>query len=104
MLENKGGILADRYNPCHSLRASSRRVLTGFSVQPLCSLCLCGCSFSPQNHHRGTENTEVAQRFSKETHATPCNLSTSSTPGTPLIEPITRSRCLTSNTSTVTSI
>src|SRR4029079_496268 len=28
-----------------------------FSVQPLCSLCLCG-----DINHRGTENTEVTQR------------------------------------------
>ena len=31
------------------------------SVQPLCSLCLCGYRLL-LNHHRDTENTEVAQR------------------------------------------
>jgi len=35
-------------------------VYLDFSVQPLCSLCLCGCL--RENQHRGTENTEVAQR------------------------------------------
>src|SRR6185436_6066021 len=29
---------------------------------PLCSLCLCGCCISSSYNHRGTENTEVAQR------------------------------------------
>ena len=33
-----------------------------FSVQPLCSLCLCGGSIPSKTHHRDTENTEVAQR------------------------------------------
>jgi hypothetical protein len=33
-----------------------------FSVQPLCSLCLCG-EFCQPDHHRDTENTEVAQRI-----------------------------------------
>ncbi len=34
-----------------------------FSVQPLCSLCLCGvCFCSEFINHRDTENTEVAQR------------------------------------------
>src|SRR4029079_7886044 len=33
-----------------------------FSVQPLCSLCLCGCFSRIILNHRGTENTEVAQR------------------------------------------
>src|SRR5215208_4733418 len=39
-----------------------RRVLTviNFSVQPLCSLCLCG--YLAEFHHRDTESTEVAQR------------------------------------------
>src|ERR1044072_2876981 len=32
-----------------------------FSVQPLCSLCLC-CDLSTSYYHRNTENTEVAQR------------------------------------------
>jgi len=34
--------------------------LNCFSVQPLRSLCLCGCVRA--NHHRDTENTEGAQR------------------------------------------
>src|SRR6185295_11515321 len=33
-----------------------------FSVQPLCSLCLCGCCNSDSYNHRVTEHTEVAQR------------------------------------------
>ena len=33
-----------------------------FSVQPLCSLCLCG-GFGQPDHRRDTENTEVAQRI-----------------------------------------
>jgi hypothetical protein len=33
-----------------------------FSVQPQCSLCLCGVFCSEFINHRGTENTEVAQR------------------------------------------
>jgi type II secretion system (T2SS) protein G len=33
-----------------------------FSVQPLCSLCLCGEYFCRVINHRDTENTEVAQR------------------------------------------
>jgi hypothetical protein len=32
------------------------------SVQPLCSLCLCGCCIVHSDNHRDTENTEVAQR------------------------------------------
>src|SRR6185437_4970001 len=35
-----------------------------FSVQPLCSLCLCGCFYEQFLNHRGTENTEGAQRRS----------------------------------------
>src|SRR5262249_34912543 len=35
-----------------------------FSVQPLCSLCLCGYGNARYNNHRDTENTEVAQRSS----------------------------------------
>jgi hypothetical protein len=35
-----------------------------FSVQPLCPLCLCGFTALRQNNHRGTEDTEVAQRRS----------------------------------------
>jgi len=35
-----------------------------FSVQPLCSLCLCGYHFAAKTHHRDTENTENAQRRS----------------------------------------
>src|SRR5689334_8475024 len=33
-----------------------------FSVQSLCSLCLCSCFFRTILNHRDTENTEVAQR------------------------------------------
>ena len=33
-----------------------------FSVQPLCSLCLCGYFYQETANHRDTENTEVAQR------------------------------------------
>jgi len=36
------------------------QTLNCFSVQPLCSLCLCG--ESGNTNHRDTENTEVAQR------------------------------------------
>src|ERR1700752_3521170 len=35
-----------------------------FSVQPRCSLCLCGCCIFHSYNHRDTENTEVAQRRS----------------------------------------
>ena len=38
------------------------RGLKDFSVQPLCSLCLCGVFYSELIHHQDTENTEVAQR------------------------------------------
>ena len=40
------------------------RVLMGrdFSVQPLCSLCLCGGFILRNFNHRDTEHTEVAQR------------------------------------------
>src|SRR6266700_3123190 len=34
-----------------------------FSVHPLCSLCLCGEFTERITHHRGTENTEVAERM-----------------------------------------
>jgi hypothetical protein len=37
-------------------------VTSDFSVQPLRSLCLCGCFFEQFLNHRGTENAEVAQR------------------------------------------
>src|SRR6185503_15683837 len=40
--------------------------LTDFSVQPLCSLCLCGCCFLTFINHRDTENTEVAQRIRRK--------------------------------------
>src|SRR6185369_11202321 len=33
-----------------------------FSVPPLCPLCLCGCCIEQFLNHRGTEDTEVAQR------------------------------------------
>jgi hypothetical protein len=33
-----------------------------FSVQPLCSLCLCGLPIVGRTNHRDTENTEVGQR------------------------------------------
>src|SRR5262245_39907503 len=35
-----------------------------FSVQPLCSLCLCGRFFEQFLNHGGTEDTEIAQRRS----------------------------------------
>src|ERR1044072_9038505 len=38
--------------------------MSDFSVQPLCSLCLCGGFTSRLLNHRDTENTEVAQRRS----------------------------------------
>src|ERR1044072_3046597 len=37
----------------------SPKIYFAFSVQPLCSLCLCGCRNSRYNNHR---DTEVAQR------------------------------------------
>ena|SRR5215208_6206855 len=36
---------------------------TLFSVQPLCTLCLCGSLLLGKNNHRDTEYTEVAQRI-----------------------------------------
>src|SRR6185369_5956472 len=41
-------------------RRSNPKVSGDFSVQPLCSLCLCG--LYARNNHRDTENTEIAQR------------------------------------------
>ena len=41
-----------------------------FSVQPLCSLCLCGSLRSEINNHRDTENTEVALRRPLKTSTT----------------------------------
>src|ERR1044072_487266 len=40
-----------------------------FSVQPLCSVCLCGYRNARYNNHRDTENTEVAQRRSRRVEA-----------------------------------
>src|SRR5204863_10215623 len=40
-------------------------LISDFSVQPLCSLCLCGCCIVHSYNHRDTENTEVAQRSPK---------------------------------------
>jgi hypothetical protein len=37
-------------------------IVLGFSVQPLCSLCLRGVVYSEFINHGDTENTEVAQR------------------------------------------
>src|SRR6185369_2630691 len=57
-----------RIYPVHSCQAQSRNGLAKkslsnfFSVQPLCSLCLCGGSIRSKTHHRDTENTELAQR------------------------------------------
>src|SRR5687768_10790354 len=45
----------------HQAKISGSVLVSDFSVQPLCSLCLCG-SLAEKNNHRGTENTEVAQR------------------------------------------
>ena len=42
--------------------ATNASLFNFFSVQPLCSLCLCGSLFFDNNNHRDTENTEVAQR------------------------------------------
>src|SRR6185295_11219665 len=36
-----------------------------FSVQSLCTLCLCGENLFRPNNHRDTEDTEVAQSFKK---------------------------------------
>jgi hypothetical protein len=50
-------------NEASGLNWLARKVsLLLFSVQPLCSLCLCGSLLLRKNNHRGTENTEVAQR------------------------------------------
>jgi hypothetical protein len=35
-------------------------VLIGFSVQPLCPLCLCGDKRLQKNYHRDTADTEIA--------------------------------------------
>src|SRR6185369_4148038 len=43
-------------------------LLLNYSVQPPCSLCLCGEFCLAVVHHRGTENTEIAQR-TIEVHA-----------------------------------
>src|ERR1044072_8605541 len=43
---------------------ASRKFNCFFSVQTLCSLCLCGGSSQRILNHRDTENTEVAQRRS----------------------------------------
>src|SRR6185436_20005805 len=48
------------------LTANHREFLNSF-VPPRCSLCLCGESYSPITHHRVTEDTEEAQRFSDQT-------------------------------------
>jgi len=42
--------------------------LNFFSVQPLCSLCLCGCLAKRTLNQRETENTKVAQRNPKPGH------------------------------------
>jgi hypothetical protein len=39
-----------------------------FSVQSLCSLCLCGGFFGATSNHRDTESTEIAQRRPKLGH------------------------------------
>src|SRR6185503_1611028 len=48
-----------------SLTSLSRSAIGGsyvvFSVQPLCSLCLCGKCLSASLNHRDTENTEVSE-------------------------------------------
>src|ERR1044072_4477742 len=49
--------------------AGTRNRVSDFSVQPLCSLCLCGCRNSRYINHRDTENTEVAQRRAKSCFA-----------------------------------
>jgi len=41
---------------------TTRALNLDFSVQFLCSLCLCGYGNASCNNHRETENTEVAQR------------------------------------------
>jgi hypothetical protein len=41
---------------------ASKVLILRFSVQPLCSLCLCGVFCSEFINHRDTENTEAAQR------------------------------------------
>src|SRR6185436_10786348 len=58
---------ARRFCSSRVLSLSSRiilcaSVLPDFSVQPSCSLCLCGYSNARYNNHRDTENTKVAQR------------------------------------------
>src|SRR6185369_14937525 len=45
-----------------------------FSVQPLCSLCLCGCFYEQFFYHKGTEDAEIAQRRSSLTSAYLCDL------------------------------
>ena len=48
---------------CNASRGFAQRVsIALFSVQPLCSLCLCGLFLLGIINHRDTENTEVAQR------------------------------------------
>src|SRR6267143_5269602 len=54
-----------------STEAGRKSVMSQFdsiSVQPPCSLCLCGDSLVGIIYHRGTENTEVAQRKLKSGH------------------------------------
>src|SRR5215203_4597040 len=52
---------------CHQASASGICLQAGdvFSVQSLCSLCLCGCCISLAYNHRDTENTKFAQSILK---------------------------------------
>src|ERR1700752_647 len=46
----------------HKRHKGSLHEKSDLSVQSLCPLCLCGCFFARFLNHRGTENTEAAQR------------------------------------------
>src|SRR6476660_9506836 len=48
----------------YQLGCQARRLYPGTSVHPSCPLWLCGEVSSANTHHRDTENTEGAQRFS----------------------------------------
>jgi hypothetical protein len=50
----------------HYMKGEGSVPISVFSVQPPCSLCLCGNSRPQKIHHRDTERTENAQSFSEE--------------------------------------
>jgi len=45
-----------------SITIADKQMILMFSVPAQCSLCLCGERLAELIHHRGTENTEIAQR------------------------------------------